>query len=112
MISRAAQIGFALAFVLVPTNAWSAGWTSGNDLAKHCQEEGNFISGVCTGYIVGVADVVDGFLSEHELFCIPPGATVGQITSVVSKYMDEHPEYLHYVGSNSVILALGTAFPC
>lgn len=102
----------AVMAALSPTAAYSQ-WNSGNDLQEYCGgEAGSFVSGICSGYIIGTLDTVEGLLEDKKLACVPPGVTKGQVRDIVIKYIEQHPEYRHFVGMNLVVLAVGSAFPC
>lgn len=61
------------------------------------------------GYVVGVYDSRDG-----DYICPPSNAsiTVGQVTAMVLKYMNENPDKLHKTGDFLTVLALMKAWPC
>jgi len=62
------------------------------------------------GYIAGV---VDSNYGRHELeTCIPKGATIGQLTSVVDRYLRAHPESWHLTGESIARFAIQEAFHC
>ena len=44
--------------------------------------------------------------------CIPDALTVGEVRNIVVRYMEEHPEELHYASIALVNNALEEAFPC
>lgn len=58
-------------------------------------------------YVLGV---VDGNFAG--LFCLPPSVTVGQITAVVEKHLNDNPGQWNLAGSTVVTLALSVTFPC
>ena len=64
-------------------------------------------AGALMGYVVGVGEVLDGVAS-----CLPKGASVGQITAVVQKYLHAHPEKWNEPAKDIVSQALKQAFPC
>jgi hypothetical protein len=68
----------------------------------------NLISlGWCTGYITGVGEA----MAEPGI-CIPPEVVAGQVKSVVTKWLKDHPESLHLGADECVIQALRQGFPC
>ena len=93
--------------VLLPIPSIAGGFQSGNQLLALCKDTfGSFNSGACLGYVSGVADTMDSSM------CLTSGVTVQQLESVVKKYMNEHPEKLHYLASSIIREALIKAFPC
>lgn len=93
-----------------------AGFMTGNELVENMRESdkadagdrtANFMkSAYYSGYIMGVSDVLN-----HMLFDLPPRVTVGQICSVVAKYLKNHPERWNELASELVMDALSEAFP-
>ena len=68
----------------------------------------NFWSaGSFSGFVIGVHDSQD----QRE-FCSPSNATVGQITAVVAKYLNAHPEQWNESAHALVRRALKEGFPC
>ena len=57
------------------------------------------------GYILGVVD------STGNRLDIPPDVTVRQLGKIVGKYLDDHPESSHELGSVLVCDALLEVFP-
>lgn len=64
-------------------------------------------SWVGVGYVVGVHDALDGVS-----ICSPQEVTIGQIAAVALKYMRNHPESLHLLGSVIVGSELSSVWPC
>jgi hypothetical protein len=52
------------------------------------------------------------FSEEPKYFCMPIGATVGQLQKVYIKYANENPQALHYDAAGMVRKAFTEAFPC
>jgi hypothetical protein len=71
------------------------------------EDEDDFDIGRFVGYVVGISDAYGGVL-----FCIPEGVKVGQLASIVTTYLKNHPEKWNQSASELVIDALATAFPC
>ena len=102
--------------ILVTFNSQSnsASYT-GSALLELCSGvEGDGVNmGICFGYISAIVDLskcgqnVFGYSSK-----MPSGATVGQITKVVVKYLNDHPQQLHYTAVSMIAAALHEAFPC
>jgi hypothetical protein len=68
----------------------------------------------CYGYLMGVNDMrMLSQTSPHLIaYCIPKGVRMGQVKSVVMKYLQEHPKELHSPSVALVNKALEEAFPC
>jgi hypothetical protein len=49
---------------------------------------------------------------EEYAFCLPDGYTNVQGVQVVVKYLNEHPEQLHFPRVLLVFLSFGSAFTC
>ena len=91
-------------------------YESGNSLLQKCKSEPDlfYLHGICTGYILGVAEALDG--PERGLgnfrFCTPEGVTNGQLKDVVVKWLQVRPQHRHFTGSSLIAAALRDAFPC
>ncbi len=59
------------------------------------------------GYVDGVADAAEG-----RSICFPKDVVKGQVVSMVSKYLREHPEEWNNSGEELVVRALRPTFPC
>lgn len=84
---------------------------------SHAAETGNFLRqiavgtthyerGFFTGYVVAVIE------SNIFKICIPKGVTHKQVTLVVKKYIEDHPEELHYWADEVILKAVNKAWPC
>ena len=101
------------------------GWENGNDLVKFWKEYKNesnefFSRGLYMGYIAGCLDAIEftNYVMEEAKygrgnmgFSIPENATLGQICSIVGKWLDNNPEKWNLPGQMLVVLALQEAFP-
>lgn len=89
-------------------------FTDGNHLYDLCSTNETF----CAAYVGGVVDayfMTGLYTNDYQkgaLVCLPPNATLEQLTDIVTKYLTEHPETRQYVGASEVGAALGQAFPC
>ena len=45
-------------------------------------------------------------------FCLPNGVTNGQLLEMTKKYLEDHPEQLHFIASSFLLEMIGEAFPC
>jgi hypothetical protein len=92
----------------------------GNELLQDCtavspgNPSGMFGPEWCYGYLMGLNDmrVLSRTFPNLTAYCIPEGVTMAQVKSVVMKYLQEHPEELHYPSVRLVNSALSQAFPC
>ena len=87
----------------------------GSTLFAECREGDDpsardrlFKQGNCFGYILVVTDA----LRPAEVFCLPSGATVGQIVDVAKLYLIEHPEDRKKLAPHLIVSALAEKFPC
>jgi hypothetical protein len=74
---------------------------------------------VANGYIMGSHDTLHGAMDllpkeYHVTFrsCIPEGVNSGQFRAIVKKYLEDHPDKLHFGASTIVNAAMAEAFPC
>ena len=99
-------------------------WNTGNILYNIC--ESNNVP-ACTTYIQGTLDGVAWWLdltsspqwksmpntpTLPRLYCIPLTVTANQITDVVKKYLNDHPEQRHYSAVSLILDSMTNAFPC
>ena len=105
----------------------SAQWTSGNDLHKQWIEYRKLDMGLThdskmsllyMGYISACMDSLEMLYlvtnkpdRPTKQFPIPPNATLGQICSIVGKYLDNHPENWSESGYMVFMAAIMEAFP-
>ena len=85
---------------------------SGNFWKRYCADD--FGKGLCLDYIRGVAEFhsVAKVRGMEPFFCIPNGATYGQMKDIVENYMAKHPENTHVAFAALAAIALSEAFPC
>lgn len=57
-------------------------------------------------------DITLSDISAQQIFCDPDEATVGQMTRIVVRYLESHPDTLHGSSGILVMRALKAAFPC
>ena len=107
-------LSFALAvFASVQANA---GMVQGHELLEWLESDDLTQTMMATSYIAGVNDTMQFFgqANDTEFFCTPPrfeGA--GKVyPKVVSKWLNEHPEKLHFDAGSLVFQALLEAYPC
>ena len=74
----------------------------------------------CLGYIRGALDVfsawkqIEGKSTVPGVrgMCVPDSVSTGQAAKVVMKWLDEHPEKLHFNGETVILMSCREAFPC
>ena len=98
-------------------NAQAGTFYMGNDLVETMPEyekaergapRTDFVkAGYFRGYVLGVNDVFSGYV-----FCTPDSATISQVSAIVAKYVNTHPERWTVGASVLVTDALKEAFPC
>lgn len=86
---------------------------TGSRLLEMCSADESGNQSYCLGYIAAMADT---FSCDSPLmgFSWKPSSRItnGQLVKVVTKWMNDHPENLHYSASSLVANALQDAFPC
>ena len=109
-----AMTATAVALACLPAAAQGAGgFYTGNDLWSHCSGKTAFDTGLCMGYVMGIADFMGTGIAIPGLrACIPSSVTAGQAQDVVKRYLEQHPEQLYYTAASIAIDALEEAFPC
>lgn len=85
---------------------------TGNSLYKDLNSGDPVARIASMAYISGVADATRTEPNKKIAHCIPYGVTKGQIRDIVKLFMDNHPEYRHYVAPDVITTALAVAFPC
>lgn len=76
--------------------------------ASYTDRPSSTLEGMCIGYVVGVASVME-FINT---LCLPDKSTHAQAVLVVQKYLYDHPEKLHLNADELVFDALQEGFPC
>ena len=113
--ARLAAATAAVALACLPASAQGARFFyTGNELWSLCSGKSDYASGVCIGFVAGVADTLavgTGILGLGRA-CFPEQVTEGQARDVVKRYLEQHPERRHYTAANLVAEALVEAFPC
>ena len=64
--------------------------------------------GMCFGYINGVAEA----LVPAGLYCLPKGASAGQVLDVAKLYIQDHPDKRYMTAPKLIVDALSEKFPC
>ncbi|MBC8267155.1 MAG: hypothetical protein H8E36_00205 [Rhodospirillaceae bacterium] len=114
------RIVIALVIGLFEISTAEAGYKEGNDIHRHCsQQESEFYTGVCLGYITGAVDVLSdakfagAFINDFEIGCWSIAEIeLGQLIDIVKKYLVDHPEERHNIATLIVLSAIREAFPC
>lgn len=103
-----------LATSTLATSTQAAAFVDGNILIELCTTSGEWAAHSCASYIVGVLDAQEDSIQSGGVraICLPDGVKSKQLSLVVSKYLKEHPENLHFRASSLVSEALFVAFPC
>ena len=113
---RAMLVAVALSCLAAAGDFAVGDFVDGNKLFEECQsgddpDSERWVKGsLCLGYIVGVADALDG-----SSFCLasgPTGVRAKQVVDVVNLYVRDHPEQRHHAASTLVTAALKEMFPC
>ena len=93
-----------------------AAFYTGNELLTYCESELIGEENICVGYLIGIDDVI-GVLEDWNLlirreFCIPVNVIGKQLKLVFIKYLNVHPEKLHFSASSLAMNAFNESFPC
>jgi len=102
---------FAVPFLLALSLEASAGYLNGSKLLNICEQDRK----ACGLYIMGVADTHDIFVMWKDIegySCIPKDVTDTQLSTVVIKYLKDHPENLHLGAAGAILTAITKAWPC
>lgn len=94
-----------------------------NDSPDYIKSPGE--AGLCIGYMRGFDDMQfqmayarSGFspdateIEKFRIYCSPKDVTYGQEARIIVKYLNDHPEELHYAAGSELILILAKYFPC
>jgi hypothetical protein len=95
-------------------SALAAAFKTGSSLKSNCDDTIiDFSAGLCTGFIVGVADVMgDGNEINGFRACVPDNVIVNQVVNVARQYLARNPAQRHFSAASLVASALQEAFPC
>ena len=122
-VMKKSLLGLMLGIAFLFGNVQEAPAIKGMQLKEICDWKNNprrisrlpcllFIQGVVYGFDMGTHIGSDNDRNAvKKTICIPKDTNVGQWTTIVKKYLEDHPEKLHEQGVNLVILSLTTAFP-
>jgi len=86
-------------------------WENGNKLKEECNSESMLEKGICIGFAIAVAGIVANEPVYGWRACIPGGVTVGQLTDIITKRLNDHPENLHLTATSLAVEAFAIAFP-
>lgn len=88
-------------------------YMSGNKLLDVCTKDTPAHVALCLGYINGVVDIMSSNPVNEFRACLPrKNAPLTQMVSVAKKWLEAHPEALHYPAPGLVANAMAEAFPC
>ena len=116
MMGREMKKGYLFLILCMFTHNALPDYFSGEALLKACEkpDPGDFF---CLGFVTGTHDAVfedmkEGASFHGYRFCTYKGISNHQLERVVIKYLNDHPENLHFAASSQVFAALAKAFPC
>ena len=96
-------------FAAFSQNRVSQSFETGDQLYEDCNAElGSPQNAFCTGYVMGVSDLLD----SERLICIPEGVGAAQEIGVIVNFLRNHREERLDTAHSVVKLALMSAFPC
>ena len=118
LLSLGIMMFVALAPIAVGALQGEHGFSGGNELVRWMREseavrdqqpQGNPLeAGLYAGYVMGAYDQMK---MRGEL-CGTRNVSVGQVASVVAKFLKGHPEKLHNPANLLVLEAFAESFPC
>jgi Rap1a immunity proteins len=110
---------FAVAMSVAMAEQGFCSSITGSQLLKWCSPTGQVSAqqtydlGLCEGYIFAISDASEcGFAVDGYSFQPPQGGTLDQFVKVSVKWLQDHPEKLHFAAEGLVAQALSKAFPC
>lgn len=92
-----------------------ASYYSADDLLEYCESDQVALRNVCAAYLGGLVDVTKTYGAwdmTNPDFCIPNGASLGQLARVVAKGLNAEPEKLHHGAASRIANIFYKAFPC
>src|SRR5262245_43615564 len=102
-----------LSLVLLPGTALaSSEIESGNSLLNRCHSQSVQSQGACTGFMVGVFDVLASGPVNGKTACPPAGETAAEIKKIALLWLEAHPADRHFPAAGLVATALSEAYPC
>lgn len=106
-----------VAIMLIASKTAGAPYIDGATLLSLCLDpDDSVMKGQCIGFVIGVADAVDGMQDVHPLYkrgiCVPPTASAGELVATTIGYSRRHKAEMHFTASTVVTLALRDAYPC
>ena len=96
------------------TGPAGASFIDGNKLLARCQNKTDtYDQAYCLGYIIGVADVLEGKGTVQGFrACFPDNIVQGQAFDTVIAWLKANPSVRHFSANELVAVALSKAFPC
>jgi hypothetical protein len=89
---------------------------TGNDWLDACNNaESTPKYAMCVGYLSGTLDGIRLMQKATGtiILCEPPqGITLAQWVAIIRKYLNDHPEQLHYMAASIIPGIVKQAFPC
>ena len=95
----------SISLIVFHASPSQSAFLNGNALYEECQNN----SGRCIWYIMGLIDMSELL---PELYCLPSGATSGQIHDIVVTWIQERPAERHNFAADLFLDAMIDAFPC
>jgi len=120
-VMKKSLLGLMLGIAFLFGNVQEASAIKGMELKQICDWKNNprrisklpcllFIQGVVYGFVQGTLIGSNNDRNAvKKTMCVPKDKN--QWTTIVKKYLEDHPEGLHNEGVNLVIVSLATAFP-
>jgi hypothetical protein len=74
--------------------------------------DGTFMQGYCAGLIEGLSFLSRGLPPREFRSCIPEGVTISQMTTVVVRWLEQHPQRGNENFKGLALTAFHDAWPC
>ena len=87
---------------------------SGNEWLSQCESSDVVIHIECLVYLEGLRDMYRHILNEGVPYqiCYPPNMTNGQVEKIMTKYLNDNPELLHFTFTSLFLNKMMMTFPC
>jgi len=96
-----------------PAEAQNRVLDNGNEILSMCDDDSNFMAGLCLGYIRGISTATDAFLAtDNQFICYPDNVSMGQLRDVVVSYIKRNPSLRHETATLLYMKATTEAWPC
>jgi hypothetical protein len=89
-----------------------ANFFKAKDIHDWCSSTDKGLVDICSGYILGVAEAMEGSPVDGYKACRPEKLMSADVIVAVTKYVDGHIELWKYSAASVIASAMEEAFPC